>query len=641
MLLFTTLTIGILHFLLGLDFVLPTSNSCPLFRSVYLIVIDALLLSAAFSSRSHRSSSYRLPEPSRVDDMSALSMEEEPTHTTGPAKNTANTSKKQQKKQNQPQSEEQNRSNGSRQPKTSTHKPKGPKGPKPPKGPKGGKPAPKTHDFYYQQLAEDMATAPCHLKPEIKLNEAQPRPSLAESLGSERTVFRTKTTTNITTTTTTTVTKESKLSIYPASSTASSRASSSSDITLNPLPHTKIQKPARPPLRHAKSAVFTLDDISAMESLEHLLEQHGGVQHGGILDKNYSFFVNKARTAAISFIVKDRVAVVGGDPLCEPELFYDVFAEFKQYRRKHGLGLAIFGGSDALLEYGKKHKWASIRFGTERVLNPMNNPVLQEKAQKQVIRQNKQLLDPKRGGLSLGIYSPSQGRDKHLQDQLVGVYDAWREARNDSGVAQAFTTVYDPFAIPSLMIYIYTKDKDGVPNGFAALRRMGSKNGYYIDPCVAAPGAPRRITDLLYFAAMTLLNALGCGYLSIGMEPARELEMSGFPGPVERLAKRIHGRMFEGLRLAGKKEYHDKFRPEEDLQGGLHLMFPRGVPGPRSLCAVMHFANISIRRLVKTRLDYKGPRADTGKDEKGENGPENNSSEGESDSSARDEQVQK
>ena len=546
------------------------------------------------------------------------------TTTTSPsAAHVANTSKKQQQKPKQPQPQGQKQSNGPQQ-KKNPSKLKGPKAPKPPKGPKGAKPQPKTHEFYYQQLAEDMAAAPCHTQTSCKV-EAQSRPSLAESFGSERAVFGLKTKTTTTTTTTTTVTKEAHLSIYPANLSGSSRTSSASDVTLNPLPQPRAKRSVsavKPALNVNRPAVFTLDDISAMESLEHLLERFGGVQHGGILDKNYSFFVNKAHTAAISFIVKDKVAVVGGDPLCEPELFDAVFAEFKQYRKKHGLGMAIFGGSDVLLEYGKKRKWTSMRFGTERVLNPMNNPVLQEKAQKQVIRQNKQLLDPKRGGLTLGIYSPAQGRDKHLQDQLVNVYEAWRAARNESGVAQAYTTIYDPFAIPSLMIYIYTKAKDGVPNGFAALRRMGAKNGYYIDPCVAAPGAPRRITDLLYFAAMTLLNALGCGYLSIGMEPAHELEMSGFPAPLERLARRIHGRMFDGLRLAGKREYHDKFRPEEGLQAGLHLMFPGGIPGPRSLCAVIHFANISIRRLVKTRLDYKGPKVEGGpkEEESQENG---------------------
>jgi len=336
------------------------------------------------------------------------------------------------------------------------------------------------------------------------------------------------------------------------------------------------------------------------------MERFGGVQHGGMLDTSYRFFVNKAQDAALSFVVKDKIAVLGGDPLCEPSQYSSVLAEFKQYRKQKGLGIAILGGGPELLEYAKKAGWVTMRFGTERVLNPTNNPVLQQKAQKQVIRQNKQLLDPERGGLTLHVYSSANGSNSVLEAQLAGVYDAWRSARNTSGVPQAYTTIYDPFALPSLMIYVYTCDSTGTPNGFAALRRMGNRNGYYIDPCVAAPGAPRRITDLLYFSAMALLNDMGCSYLSIGMEPCAELEIHGFPSIVERLATQLHSRLFKGLKLAGKQEYFAKFRPDEELSTGVHLMFPSGVPSVRHVASVLHATNISVRKLVKTRLDYKG-----------------------------------
>ena len=45
--------------------------------------------------------------------------------------------------------------------------------------------------------------------------------------------------------------------------------------------------------------------------------------------------------------------------------------------------------------------------------------------------------------------------------------------------------------------YIDTKDRNGNPNGFAALRQLGAKDGFHIDPCIAAPGAPKGVTDLL------------------------------------------------------------------------------------------------------------------------------------------------
>ncbi len=141
--------------------------------------------------------------------------------------------------------------------------------------------------------------------------------------------------------------------------------------------------------------VSTLDVVAGAPALESLIERYGQVSHGGILDKSYSFFMTRARDAALSFKAKDKIAVLGGDPLCELELYSKLFAEFKEYRKQHGWGIAVFSGSTQLLKYASQQKWVTMRFGTERVLNPMTNPVLQEKVQKQIIRQNKQLLDPK------------------------------------------------------------------------------------------------------------------------------------------------------------------------------------------------------------------------------------------------------
>ena len=469
------------------------------------------------------------------------------------------------------------------------------KGLKGPKGPKGTKPKAQTHQFYFQQLASDMADRM------MKGNQYAAAPKILSDKSPSTPGHSRRTTT-----TTTTITQREIITTIITELPDSTRSSSSSEHQVPPAPSFPPLHSSTPSPIDKQCRIFTLDDLEALGALEALMERYGSVSHGGIFDKSYSFFVSRNRDAALSFKVKDKVAVIGGDPLCDPSLFRAVLGEFKEYRKQHGLGVALFGGSDTLLRYAKEDKWCTMRFGTERVLNPMDNPVLQEKVQKQVIRQNKQLLDPLKGGITIDVYSPSVCRDPALQQQLVGVYEAWRTQRNESGVPQAYTTVYDPFALPNLMVYIYTRDRDGNPNGFAALRKMGAKNGYYIDPCVAAPGAPRRITDLLYFAAMALLNTIGISYLSIGMEPSPNLEINGFPGPLAKLARRIHGRIFRGLKLAGKKEYHDKFRPDETRESGLHLMFPSGMPGPRHLVAVMHAANISVRKLLSTKLDYKG-----------------------------------
>ena len=351
--------------------------------------------------------------------------------------------------------------------------------------------------------------------------------------------------------------------------------------------------------------IYTLDDFAAAAALESLFERFGRVSHMGILDKSYTFFINKARDAALYFKVKNNIAVVGGDPMCERGMFPKVLEEFSDYRKKHQLGIAFLGASEDFAQYAKEQKWATMQFGMERVLNPLTNPVLLEKGGKtgkRMTNQNKQLLDPKKGGLTVEVYSPLVSKDPLLQEQLVGVYDAWRNHRNESGAPQAYITVYDPFALPELMTYIYTKGRDGKPNGFAALRQLGANNGFHIDPCIAAPGAPRGITDLLIFAAMALLNKAGISYLSFGFEPLDELgEITGVPKCLTKITRRVHHQVFGGLRVAGKKDYHAKFRPDESQQSALFLVFPDGIPGIRHMTAMVHIANISVRQLVVTK----------------------------------------
>jgi lysylphosphatidylglycerol synthetase-like protein (DUF2156 family) len=116
-----------------------------------------------------------------------------------------------------------------------------------------------------------------------------------------------------------------------------------------------------------------------------------------------------------------------GDPLCEPHWFTNVLAEFKEYRKRSGWSIAFIGASEVFTEYAKGHGWTTMQFGTERVLNPMTNDVLNERAGKRIIVQSKQLLNPSKGNVSLGLYVPARGEDLDVQRELVRIYDSWRE----------------------------------------------------------------------------------------------------------------------------------------------------------------------------------------------------------------------
>jgi hypothetical protein len=351
------------------------------------------------------------------------------------------------------------------------------------------------------------------------------------------------------------------------------------------------------------SDTFSLEDFKAMTALGVLAEKYGRVCHMGILDPSYSFFICQDRQAALYYKVRNNIAVVGGDPLCDISRFHQLLEEFQALCRKKRWGIAFLGATDSFAAYSRSRKWVTMRFGTERNLNPLDNPVLQEKEQKRMATQNKQLLDPQKVGIKLHAYAPVQGRDQTLERELRAVYDAWRAGRDGSGKPQAYMTVFDPFAMPMLMTYIYTTDSAGTKNGFAALRKIGANRGYHLDPYCALPDAPRGITDLLVCSAMALLQQAGIGYLSLGFEPALQLdEVFGLSRLKTSVTKSCYRRAFRQLPVGGKKAYHDKFRPDPSLDSGLHIIYPDGTPSLQHALATLHFANIDVSDLLRREL---------------------------------------
>jgi len=253
-----------------------------------------------------------------------------------------------------------------------------------------------------------------------------------------------------------------------------------------------------------------------------------------------------------------------------------------------------------------------MHFGWDRILNPTTNALLNEQnngipqpsSTKRMLTQNRSLLNPAKGNLEIGIYLPSLGQNDILQEQLRTIYDDWRQDRNEkrANTTQAFITVYDPFSLPKMMVYIYTRDKlTGKPNGFAALRKLGAHKGYQLDPCIAAPECELRgISDLLVYTSLVLLFHAKVDYMSFGIEPIDELgEIVGMPYAIEKITRNLYKRAFANLPLSGKKAFHDKFRPEESVNAQrLHIIFPGTITNPRYGLALAHMANVSLRKVL-------------------------------------------
>ena len=353
----------------------------------------------------------------------------------------------------------------------------------------------------------------------------------------------------------------------------------------------------------ANSSDTTLVDSYESDDFNAAYQQYSQTAHMGILDPEYQVFTSQHGWGTLVYKVRNGTLVVSGDLLAPPEHFQHLLGELAEFRKAKRLKLAFMGVSDTFAAYAQEQGWTTLRVGRERVLNPTTNKILlNQGAGKRMIGQNRRLLDPNRGRIDLGVYAPAiNGIDSSMEAQIQVIYDQWRQGRNcrKAKGLQTFVTVYDLFSRRNITFFIYTKSQQGAINGFAGLRSVGAHSGFHLDPCVASSTAPRGITDLLIVTAMKMLRDAGVSYLSLGHEPFLDLgDMPNQNGMKARVARDMFHRVVDSAQLSGKRTFNDKFHPDESQSSDLYVVLPGGPSLVRQAAAVMHVANIKIRRLL-------------------------------------------
>lgn len=330
------------------------------------------------------------------------------------------------------------------------------------------------------------------------------------------------------------------------------------------------------------------------EQLEFFLARYGQAAQMGARDPSYLAFINNAGDGALLYKISHQTAVITGDPLCPAHVVLPIIHEFQRHNRERKLGTAIVGASEALADLGHMEQWISMKFGVERFLNPLTNPLLTGARGKRTIQKCRQLT---KAGFTLELYHPSKQRRPDLEEEITRIYDNWRLLRNNKFKAQAFMTVYDLRAFPNLMIYAVIRNTEGRAVGFAAMRQIAC--GFHLDPVVVIPDAPKGIADLLIVEILKLSRMNKVDRISLGFEPFAELEdIRGMAKPMALLARGIHHHIFKNLRLSGKHLFHQRFHPDASQDSAIHIVFLKP-PGIRTSQAVLHFANINISQAIK------------------------------------------
>jgi lysylphosphatidylglycerol synthetase-like protein (DUF2156 family) len=315
----------------------------------------------------------------------------------------------------------------------------------------------------------------------------------------------------------------------------------------------------------------------------------------GFQDPSYRVYINQAGDGAIIYKVLHRTAIISGDPLCSTDMTSALLQEFRKMCKQSGCKVAMVGASDRLARLAQQENGITMQFGTEKVINPATNPLLTGRSGKRTVQKCRQLL---KSGLVVETYDPSLLYDAEIEADITQIYDDWRTARNESQTCQAYVTVYDLFFLSDIMNYFVVRDQQREIVGFAALRKYKSKS--HLDPVIASPHAPRGTVDLLMLASFTLARDAGYTHLSLGFEPLRELrDITGMPGFMTKATRSVHKHIMTKLPLDGKQAFYQRFHPDEEQDGALHIIFFER-PKLRTALAMLHFANVDMHLVVKS-----------------------------------------
>jgi hypothetical protein len=352
-----------------------------------------------------------------------------------------------------------------------------------------------------------------------------------------------------------------------------------------------------------------LDNSHFLEPLQRLLIKHGHASHMGFQDPSYKVFFSESENAAFIYKILDRTAVISGDPLCPSELHVSLLRDFRQFCKRNGHKVAVVGASDAFARVVRQETQTCItmQFGLEKVINPVTNPLLTGKSGKRTVQKCRQLL---KNGLTVETYLPSLQHDSEVEDKVAQIYNDWRASRNSNRTCQAFVTVFDLFFLPDIMAYFILRNPQSEIIGFAALRIFEKDS--HLDPIIASPLAPSGATDVLMLAAFRFAREAGSTHLSLGFEPLPELKaITGVPAFLATGIHAVHRRILSKLPLSGKQAFYQRFHPDEEQDGPLHIIFFQQ-PTPRSALAILHFANVDVRSVVKSSSAEIGKRVVAG-----------------------------
>ena len=322
------------------------------------------------------------------------------------------------------------------------------------------------------------------------------------------------------------------------------------------------------------------------EDLQHarqLVLKHG--QNAGAyltLEDDKTLYFGKTVDGVVAYGVVGETVVINGDPICAPEDFEKLLAEFKSFCQDASYNIFFLSTTNRYLDVYKTMDFEVVKCGEEARFNLETYDIAGKKGAKMRANINKAT----REGLTVKEYEVAKGKDPKIEHEIDRISSEWLSGKSSSQLA--FTLGGVGLEEPMDKRYFYAYDESGVMQGFIVFTPF--ETGYMADVTRRANDAPSGIMHKIMFEAFQVFKAEGIKEGSMGLAPLVNLIEEGEKGNApEKLLNFIYENMnnvYEFKNLYRAKEVYSPSRWEP----GYFVYSPK-VLTPQMVYAVVAIQN--------------------------------------------------
>ena len=229
-------------------------------------------------------------------------------------------------------------------------------------------------------------------------------------------------------------------------------------------------------------------------------------------DDKYLYF-GKNVDGLVSYAFVGGTITVLGDPICAPEDFVNLLAEFRSFCDEGSYQCVFIGTTDVFIDQYDMLGYGRVKCGDEARFDLKEFGLTGGKMAKLRAMVNR----ANRDGLETFEYKPLEKRDPVIENAMDTITKQWlgEKKSGELGFMIAGTGIEDPLD----RRYFYAKNAEGQIVGFHVYTPFMGMKGYAADITRRIKDSPRGVTEKINFDAFTVFKEEGYEWGTLGLAP--------------------------------------------------------------------------------------------------------------------------